>query len=126
MAALKEFPHFNSSYDMNAGELVTKKYFHVGIAVDTERGLVVPVIRDADKKTIRDLADGSGRAGREGSHRQAGGGRDAGRQLHHHEPGRHRRYRLHPDRQLPGGSDSRAEQVEPASRSCGTVRSSRG
>ncbi len=56
VAALKEFPNFNSSYDMNAGELVTKKYFHVGIAVDTERGLVVPVIRDADKKTIRDLA----------------------------------------------------------------------
>ena len=56
VAALKEFPHFNSSYDMNAGELVTKGYFHIGIAVDTERGLVVPVIRDADKKSIRDLA----------------------------------------------------------------------
>jgi len=41
---------------MNAGELVLKKYFHIGIAVDTERGLVVPVIRDADKKSIRDLA----------------------------------------------------------------------
>ena len=56
VAALKEFPTFNSSYDMNAGELVLKKYFHVGIAVDTERGLVVPVIRDADKKSIRDIA----------------------------------------------------------------------
>ena len=56
VAALKEFPRFNSSYDMNAGKLVLKKYFHIGIAVDTERGLVVPVIRDADKKCIRDLA----------------------------------------------------------------------
>jgi pyruvate dehydrogenase E2 component (dihydrolipoamide acetyltransferase) len=56
VAALKEFPRFNSSYDMNAGKLVLKKYFHLGIAVDTERGLVVPVIRDADKKSIRDLA----------------------------------------------------------------------
>src|SRR5207244_6499866 len=56
VAALREFPHFNSSYDMNAGELILKKYFHIGIAVDTERGLVVPVIRDADKKSIRDLA----------------------------------------------------------------------
>ena len=56
VAALREFPHFNSSYDMNAGELVLKKYFHIGIAVDTERGLVVPVIRDADRKSIRDLA----------------------------------------------------------------------
>jgi pyruvate dehydrogenase E2 component (dihydrolipoamide acetyltransferase) len=56
IAALKEFPNFNSSYDMNAGKLILKKYFNIGIAVDTERGLVVPVIRDADKKTIRDLA----------------------------------------------------------------------
>ncbi|VTT98669.1 dihydrolipoamide acetyltransferase : Pyruvate dehydrogenase E2 component OS=Melioribacter roseus (strain JCM 17771 / P3M-2) GN=MROS_0858 PE=3 SV=1: Biotin_lipoyl: Biotin_lipoyl: E3_binding: 2-oxoacid_dh [Gemmataceae bacterium] len=56
VAALKEFPHFNSSYDMNSGKLILKKYFGIGIAVDTERGLVVPVIKDADKKSIRDLA----------------------------------------------------------------------
>ena len=56
VAALKEFPQFNASYDMNAGELILKKYFHIGIAVDTERGLVVPVIKDADKKSIRDIA----------------------------------------------------------------------
>jgi pyruvate dehydrogenase E2 component (dihydrolipoamide acetyltransferase) len=56
IAALKEFAHFNSSYDMNAGKLIVKKYFNIGIAVDTERGLVVPVIKDADKKSIRDLA----------------------------------------------------------------------
>jgi pyruvate dehydrogenase E2 component (dihydrolipoamide acetyltransferase) len=56
VAALKEFPNFNSSYDMNAGELILKKYFHIGIAVDTERGLVVPVIKDADKKSVRDIA----------------------------------------------------------------------
>src|SRR6185503_3187396 len=53
---IREFPQFASSFDMNAGELIYKKYFHIGIAVDTERGLVVPVIRDADKKSIRDLA----------------------------------------------------------------------
>jgi pyruvate dehydrogenase E2 component (dihydrolipoamide acetyltransferase) len=56
VAALKEFPRFNGSYDMNAGKLVLKRYYHIGIAVDTERGLVVPVIRDADKKSVRDLA----------------------------------------------------------------------
>ncbi|AMV27158.1 Dihydrolipoyllysine-residue acetyltransferase component of pyruvate dehydrogenase complex [Gemmata sp. SH-PL17] len=56
IAALKEFPRFNSSYDMNAGKLVLKKYYHIGIAVDTDAGLKVPVIRDADKKSIRDLA----------------------------------------------------------------------
>lgn len=56
VAVLKEFPHFNSSFDMNTGELILKKYYNIGIAVDTERGLVVPVIKDADKKTIRDVA----------------------------------------------------------------------
>ena len=56
VAALKEFPTFNSSYDMNAGELILKKYFHIGIAVDTERGLVVPVVKDADKKSLGDIA----------------------------------------------------------------------
>ncbi len=56
VAALKEFPHVNSSVDMAAGTQFFKQYYHIGIAVDTERGLVVPVIRDADKKSIRDLA----------------------------------------------------------------------
>jgi pyruvate dehydrogenase E2 component (dihydrolipoamide acetyltransferase) len=56
VAALREFPHFGASLDLANGEVVYKHYFHIGIAVDTERGLVVPVIRDADKKTIRDLA----------------------------------------------------------------------
>ena len=56
VAALKEFANFNASYDMNAGEVIYKKYYHIGIAVDTERGLVVPVIKDADKKSARDIA----------------------------------------------------------------------
>jgi pyruvate dehydrogenase E2 component (dihydrolipoamide acetyltransferase) len=59
VAALKAFPHFNASYDPQAGEngeLIIKKYYHIGIAVDTERGLVVPVIRNADQKSIGELA----------------------------------------------------------------------
>ena len=56
VAGLKEFPHFNASYDAARGELILKRYYHIGIAVDTERGLVVPVIRDADKKNIPELA----------------------------------------------------------------------
>ncbi|HEY8503675.1 MAG TPA: 2-oxo acid dehydrogenase subunit E2, partial [Gemmataceae bacterium] len=56
VAALKSFPHFNASFDAAAGELIYKKYFHIGIAVDTERGLVVPVIRDADRKSVHDIA----------------------------------------------------------------------
>jgi pyruvate dehydrogenase E2 component (dihydrolipoamide acetyltransferase) len=53
---LQEMPRFNSSLDAAAGELVLKQYYHIGVAVDTEHGLVVPVIRDADRKTILDVA----------------------------------------------------------------------
>src|SRR5262249_15471316 len=56
VAALREFPNFNASLDLVSAEVVYKQYFHIGIAVDTGRGLVVPVIRDADKKTVRELA----------------------------------------------------------------------
>jgi pyruvate dehydrogenase E2 component (dihydrolipoamide acetyltransferase) len=51
-AALKVFPQFNSSIDMAAGEIVYKKYVNIGVAVDTDRGLLVPVIRNADAKNI--------------------------------------------------------------------------
>lgn len=53
---LKKHPIFNSSLDEVANEIVIKEYFHLGIAVDTEQGLMVPVICDVDKKTILDLA----------------------------------------------------------------------
>jgi pyruvate dehydrogenase E2 component (dihydrolipoyllysine-residue acetyltransferase) len=55
-AALKVFPQFNASIDMAREELIYKKYCHVGVAVDTDRGLLVPVIRDVDKKNIVQLA----------------------------------------------------------------------
>ncbi len=54
--ALQEFPQFNSSYDVARGELVVKGYYHVSVAVDTPAGLIVPVIRDADKRTLREVA----------------------------------------------------------------------
>jgi pyruvate dehydrogenase E2 component (dihydrolipoamide acetyltransferase) len=50
--ALKVFPQFNASIDAAAGEIVLKKYVHIGVAVDTDRGLLVPVIRDANSKNI--------------------------------------------------------------------------
>jgi pyruvate dehydrogenase E2 component (dihydrolipoamide acetyltransferase) len=53
---LKKHPVFNSSLDEVANELVFKEYFHIGIAVDTEQGLIVPVVRDADKKSMLELA----------------------------------------------------------------------
>jgi pyruvate dehydrogenase E2 component (dihydrolipoamide acetyltransferase) len=57
VSALKEFPAFNASLDASRENLVLKKYFHIGIAVDTPNGLVVPVIRDCDQKDIFQLAD---------------------------------------------------------------------
>ena len=55
--ALKKFPSFNSSIDdIEAGKITYKKYFHIGIAVDTPHGLMVPKIRDANKKGIGDLS----------------------------------------------------------------------
>jgi pyruvate/2-oxoglutarate dehydrogenase complex dihydrolipoamide acyltransferase (E2) component len=54
--ALHEFPQFNASLDAAAGELILKRYCHLGIAVATERGLIVPVIRDVDKKPVMDIA----------------------------------------------------------------------
>lgn len=56
VAALKAFPHFNASLDESGENLVLKRYYHIGVAVDTPEGLVVPVIRDCDRKGILDLA----------------------------------------------------------------------
>ena len=56
VAALKQFPKFNSSLAPNGEEIIVKKYYHLGIAVDTPNGLVVPVIRDVDKKGMFELA----------------------------------------------------------------------
>ena len=55
-ATLKQHSIFNSSLDEVAGEIIIKEYVHLGIAVDTEQGLMVPVIRDVDKKSLFDLA----------------------------------------------------------------------
>jgi pyruvate dehydrogenase E2 component (dihydrolipoamide acetyltransferase) len=56
VAALKAYPGFNSSLDTSAQEIILKRYYHLGIAADTERGLIVPVIRDVDRKSIVELA----------------------------------------------------------------------
>lgn len=56
VVALQKFPEFNASLDASGENLVLKKYFHIGVAVDTPNGLMVPVLRDADKKGIVQLA----------------------------------------------------------------------
>jgi len=56
VASLKEFPRFNASLDKDGGTLILKRYFNIGIAVDTPDGLVVPVIRQCERKGLMDLA----------------------------------------------------------------------
>jgi pyruvate dehydrogenase E2 component (dihydrolipoamide acetyltransferase) len=56
-AAMKKFPQLNSSVDLAADEIIYKQYVHIGVAVDTDRGLLVPVIRDVDQKDIFQIAD---------------------------------------------------------------------
>ena len=56
VAALKAFPQFNASLDASGQNLILKQYFHIGIAVDTPNGLLVPVIRDADRKSLLEIA----------------------------------------------------------------------
>jgi len=56
VTALRQYPQFNASLDKSGESVVIKKYFHIGVAVDTPGGLVVPVVRDADRKGVFDLA----------------------------------------------------------------------
>ncbi|MEJ2221455.1 MAG: dihydrolipoamide acetyltransferase family protein [Desulfobacterales bacterium] len=54
--ALKTYPQFNATLDVAAGEIIIKNYFHIGVAVNTDNGLIVPVIRDVDRKSIKELS----------------------------------------------------------------------
>jgi pyruvate dehydrogenase E2 component (dihydrolipoamide acetyltransferase) len=56
VAALKKFPDFNSSIDPEGGAIIRKNYWHIGFAADTPQGLVVPVVKDADKKGVYEIA----------------------------------------------------------------------
>jgi pyruvate dehydrogenase E2 component (dihydrolipoamide acetyltransferase) len=56
VAALKTYPQFNTSLDADGEEIVYKRYHHIGVAADTDRGLVVPVVRDVDRKSVTELA----------------------------------------------------------------------
>ena len=55
-SALKVFPHFNAAVDMAHEEIIYKKYYHVGVAVDTERGLLVPVVKDVDQLSLVEIS----------------------------------------------------------------------
>jgi len=78
-AALKKFPNINSSLDEAAQEIVRKKFYNIGIAVDTEAGLLVPVVRDVDQKSMLDIASsitdlaGKARSGKLSPEESSGG-----------------------------------------------------
>jgi pyruvate dehydrogenase E2 component (dihydrolipoamide acetyltransferase) len=55
--ALRQFAQFNASLDLQNNQLIVKRYIHIGVAVDTERGLLVPVLRDVDQKSVQQLAE---------------------------------------------------------------------
>ena len=102
-----------------AAQIVYKKYVHIGVAVDTDRGLLVPVIRDVDRKTIIEIAVELGDAVAEGARPEAHARRDVGRRVHDHQPRRHRRHVVHADRQPAGSRDSR-HLARRASSRCGS------
>ena len=124
--AMQEFPQFNASLDGDGKNIVLKKYFHIGVAVDTRFGLLVPVLRDCDKKSVEELsvelAAISQKAREKGLSmaEMSGGcfsarkgtidGRDVGRLLLDQFAGRLWRYRLYAYRQCAGGGDSRRDQ----------------
>ena len=105
--ALAEMPLFNSSLAPDGENLVIKKYTHIGFAADTPNGLVVPVIRDADKKDIYELAKSLATLSDRARTGKLQAGRHPGRRVHGVEPRRHRRQVLHADHQRARGRDPR-------------------
>ena len=107
-SALKVFPQFNASIDMAKEEIIYKQYINIGVAVDTDRGLLVPVIRDVDKKNIVELAAEMTQLSKKARDTQADAGRDGRRHVHDHESRRHRRHGIFADRESSRGRDPRA------------------
>ncbi len=111
-SALKIFPQFNASIDMAKEEIVYKQYINIGVAVDTDRGLLVPVIRDVDKKNIVELAAELTQLLAESPRQKTDAARYARRDVHHYQPGRHRWHRIFTDRQLSRSRHSRAVALQ--------------
>jgi pyruvate/2-oxoglutarate dehydrogenase complex dihydrolipoamide acyltransferase (E2) component len=79
--ALKEIPAVNAEID--GTDIIYKNYCHIGVAVGTDKGLVVPVVRDADQMSIAEIEKEIGRLGRAARDGKLSHGRHAGRHLHH-------------------------------------------
>ena len=108
-AALDEFPRFASSLD--GEELVVKAERHIAFAADTPKGLMVPVVRDVDQKGLLELAGELTTLSGKGPRRQARAEGAERRGLHHLLARRHRRHRVHPDREPAPGGDPRRRAI---------------
>ena len=106
-AALKAHPHFNTSLSADGESLVFKQYIHIGMAVDTPDGLVVPVIRNADQKGVLDLARELMTISQKARDKKTHPQRNAGWQHQHFQPGRYRRQLLHAHHQPAGSGGAR-------------------
>ena len=110
--ALKAFPDFNTSLTPEKDALVYKKFYNIGIAVDTPEGLVVPVVKDVDRKGVieisRELGDISAKA-RDGKLTPVG---NAGSDIHDFFARRHRRLGVYPDRQCARSGDPRRRALQ--------------
>ncbi len=100
-------PEAQRRVDMARQEIVFRYSINIGVAVDTDRGLLVPVIRDADAKNLTEIAIVARRPRQSRAVEKAQARRDAGRNVLHLQPRRHRRHRLLADRQLARGGDPR-------------------
>ena len=95
--ALKDIPAVNAEID--GEDIVYKNYYHIGVAVGTERGLVVPVLRDADRMSLAEIETAIADFGVRARERQARAGRVARRHLHHLQWRHLRLAAVHPDPQ---------------------------
>ena len=110
VSALKEHPRVNSSLSAAQDSLVLKRYYHIGVAVDTEQGLVVPVLKNVDRKGIVELSNDLADVSAPRPRRQTDRRRRQRSLVHDIEPGRDRWHSFHADRQQPGGRDPRCVQ----------------
>ena len=106
------FPEFNASLSPEKDALILKKYYNIGIAVDTPDGLVVPVIKDVDRKGIIELSQEMGAISKKARDGKLGAADMQGATLHHLLARRHRRHRVHADRQRARGGDPRRRALE--------------
>ena len=123
--AVRKFPQFNASIDTERGEIVYKKYVNIGVAVDTDRGLLVPVIRNADEKNITQIAVELHQLAERARERKLTLDEMSGGSISDLEPWRHWRHVFHADRELARSGDPRRLARRRSSRSGETTGSSR-